>query len=140
MMRNRKYIGLAAAAVLSALVFAACGRGGANSNASSAQPSTIDVTTTQAVVKQIPTYFEATGNLAGDAQTDVAPVVGGKIVEVNFDVGSYVTKGSVLVRMDDRDARIRVEQALAQVEQQKKAVGTAIAALRQAQIRLNVKD
>jgi RND family efflux transporter MFP subunit len=119
----------------------ACGRGGANSNANAnTQPATIDVTTTQAVVKQIPTYFEATGNLVGDAQTDVAPVVGGKIVEVSFDVGSYVTKGSVLVRMDDRDARIRLETAQAQVEQQRKAVGTAMAALRQAQIRLGVKD
>lgn len=132
------FAGIAIAAALSA---AACSRGSANSNAnSSTQPTTIDVTTAQAVVKSIPTYFEATGNLAGDAQTDVAPVVGGKVVEVNFDVGSYVTKGSVLVRMDDRDARIRLEQAQAQLEQQKKNVGTAIAALRQAQIRLGVKD
>lgn len=141
-MRNRKYTVLIAAFLLAGLVvMTACGRGGANSNANTtAQPAAIDVTTTQAIVKQIPTYFEATGNLAGDAQTDVAPVVGGKVVEVNFDVGSYVTKGSVLVRMDDRDAKIRLETAQAQVEQQKKTVGTAIAALRQAQIRLNVKD
>ena len=73
-------------------------------------------------------------------QTDVAPAVGGKIVEVNFDVGSYVEKGSVLLRLDDRDARIRLEQAEAQAEQQKKAVDQAVAALRVAQIRLNVKD
>ena len=141
MMRNRKHTYLTTAFLFSVLVFAGCGGGSTNSNANTAaQPTTIDVTTSQAIVKQIPTYFEATGNLAGDAQTDVAPVVGGKIVEVNFDVGSYVTKGSVLVRMDDRDAKIRLETAQAQVEQQKKAVGTAIAALRQAQIRLNVKD
>ncbi len=131
-----------AAFLFAALIaMTACGRGGANSNANAnTAPTTIDVTTTQAIVKQIPTYFEATGNLAGDAQTDVAPVVGGKIVEVNFEVGSYVTKGSVLVRMDDRDAKIRLETAQAQVEQQKRVVGTAIAALRQAQIRLGVKD
>lgn len=131
------------AVIALSLAAAGCGRGAANSAANAnanSQSATIDVTTTQAVVKSIPTYFEATGNLAGDAQTDVAPVVGGKVVEVNFDVGSYVTKGSVLVRMDDRDARIRLEQALAQLEQQKKNVGTAVAALRQAQIRLNVKD
>jgi len=125
----------------SLVAISGCGRGGANTNANTnTQAATIDVTTTQAIIKQIPTYFEATGNLAGDAQTDVAPVVGGKIVEVNFDVGSYVTKGSVLVRMDDRDARIRLETAEAQLEQQKRAVGTAVAALRQAQIRLGVKD
>jgi RND family efflux transporter MFP subunit len=70
----------------------------------------------------------------------VAPAVGGKIAEVNFDVGSFITKGSVLVRLDDRDARIRLEQAEAQVEQQKKAVEQSIAALRQAQARLGVKD
>lgn len=140
MMKGRTLKGFAA--MLVALLFvAACGSRGANTNTNtSTQPTTIDVTTTQAVTRLIPTYFEATGNLASDAQTDVGPVVGGKIIEVNFDVGSYVTKGSVLARMDDRDAKIRLEQALAQVEQQKKAVGAAIAALRQAQIRLNVKD
>ena len=126
---------------LVALVATGCGSRASSANANAnAAPITVDVTTTQAVVKPIPTYFEATGNLAGDAQTDVAPAVGGKIVAVNFDVGSYVQKGSVLVRLDDRDARIRVEQAEAQTEQQRKAVGQAVAALRQAQIRLGVKD
>ncbi|MBC7798732.1 MAG: efflux RND transporter periplasmic adaptor subunit, partial [Pyrinomonadaceae bacterium] len=99
------------------------------------------------IVQNIPTYFEATGTLASDAQTDVAPAVGGKIVQVNFDIGSYVQKGSVLVQLDDRDARIRLEQANAQVEQanaqvrQAQAnVDQAIASLRQTQARLNVKD
>jgi len=103
------------------------------------QAPTVDVTTAQAIVRQIPTYFEATGNLAGDAQTDVAPAVGGKVVEVNFDVGSYVNKGDVLLRLDDRDARIRVEQAEAQIQQQRRAVDQSIANLRQAQVRLGVR-
>lgn len=126
-----------------ALVFTGCGsRTTVNVNAAAAnsQPQTVDVTTTQAVVRQIPTYFEATGNLASDATTDVAPNVAGKIAEVNFDVGSFVQRGSVLVRLDQRDAQIRIEQAEAQVEQQRKAYETAIAGLRQAQVRLGVKD
>ncbi len=128
-------------AVMIALLGSSCGsRGAANSNSASNQPTVVDVTTAQAVVRQIPTYFEATGNLAGDAQTDVAPAIGGKIVEVNFDVGSYVERGSVLVRLDDRDARLRLEQAEAQVVQQRRAVDTAVAALRQAQVRLGLKD
>ena len=141
-MRDKKVQIYVAVAVLAAVNgITGCGSKAANPNANAnAQPATVDVTTTQAVVKQIPTYFEATGNLAGDEQTDVAPAVAGKIVEVNFDVGSFVQKGSVLVRLDDRDARIRLEQAGAQMEQQKKAVNQAIAALRQAQIRLDVKD
>ena len=140
-MRDKKVLIFLAAAILAAVVATeGCGsRAAVNVNANT-QPVTIDVTTAQAVVKTIPTYFEATGNLAGDEQTDVAPAVAGKIVQVNFDVGSYVQKGSVLVRLDDRDARIRIEQAQAQVEQQKKALDQAVAGLRQAQVRLGVKD
>src|SRR5205814_9562291 len=124
-----------------AAMLAGCGAraNGANSANANNQPAVVDVTTTQAIVKPIPTYFEATGSLASDASTDVAPAIAGKVTEVNFDVGSYVQKGSVLVRLDDRDARIRLEQAQAQVEQQRKAVDQAIAALRQAQARLGLK-
>ena len=118
----------------------------ANSNANSA-PTIVDTTTAQAIIKDMPTYFEATGNLASDAQTDVAPTVAGKIVAVNFDIGSYVNKGDVLVRLDDRDARIRLEQAEAQygqaeaqVKQAQAQVDQAIANLRQAQVRLGVRD
>lgn len=123
------------------LVLSACGSRAESTNANAnSQPTIIDVTTTQAVVKQIPTYFEATGNLASDATTDVAPAIGGKIVEVNFDVGSYVTKGSVLLRLDPRDAEIRLDTAQAQLQQQQKGLGQAVAALRSAQARLGVRD
>jgi RND family efflux transporter MFP subunit len=111
------------------------------------QPTVVAVKTEQAVIRPIPTYIEATGNLASDAQTDVAPAVAGKIVEVNFDIGSYVNQGDVLVRLDSRDAAIRLEQAQAQVGQQRTAVGQAeanvdqaIANLRQTQARLGVTD
>ncbi len=141
-MRSQKYfVSVALVLTAAALTLSGCGSRAANTNSNaSAQPTVVDVAAVQAIVQPIPTYFEATGNLASDAATDVAPAVGGKIVEVNFDVGSYVEKGSVLVRLDDRDARIRLDQAQAQAEQQRKAVDQAIAALRQAQIRLNVKD
>lgn len=133
--------GLSLAAILSTfLIVSACGGSESVNVNVNAAPATIDVTTTQAAVRQIPTYFEATGNLAGDAQTDVAPAVGGKVVEINFDVGSYVNKGSVLLRLDDRDALIRIEQAEAQVQQQQRAVDQAIANLRQAQVRLGIGD
>lgn len=129
------------ALALSSLLVSACGsKSAANANAANNQPTTIDVQTTKAVVKQIPSYFEATGNLASDESTDVAPAVSGKISQVNFDVGSYVAKGSVLIRLDPRDAQIRLEQSQAQLEQQKKGVDQAVAALRQAQVRLGIKD
>mgnify|MGYP003389953130 CR=1 FL=1 len=126
---------------------AACGSGTAeNSNANKAAAS-VEVTTAAATLTQIPTYIEATGNLASDAQSDVAPAVGGKIVEVLFDIGSYVQQGAVLVRLDARDANIRLETARAQIEQQRQSVqqaeanvDQAIANLRQTQARLGVRD
>jgi RND family efflux transporter MFP subunit len=128
--------------LIAALLNFGCGSRAAsvNVNVATKQPRTVDVTTTQAVVRPIPTYFEATGNLVSDAQTDVAPAISGKITEVNFDVGSYVTKGSVLVRLDDRDARIRLATARDQVEQSQRAVDQAIAAQRQAEARLGVRE
>jgi multidrug efflux pump subunit AcrA (membrane-fusion protein) len=132
------------------LIFSACGdskaESAANANANNAPP-VVEVQTAQAIVQNMPTYFEATGTLASDAQTDVAPTVGGKIVEVNFDIGSYVNKGDVLVRLDSRDAQNRLEQAQAQVAQQKQLVvqaqaqvEQAVANLRQTQARLDVRD
>ena len=136
--------------LISNFVLAGCGGSKAsseNANAASSEPLIVEVTTAPAIMQQIPTYFEATGTLASDAQTDVAPTVGGKIVAVNFDIGSYVNRGDVLVRIDDRDARIRLEQAQAQVNQAQAQVNQAqaqvdqaIANLRQTQARLNVRD
>ena len=141
-MKERKfYILIATSSLLIAAVTAGCGSRSANTNTNvNNQPAIVDVTTTQAVVRPIPTYFEATGNLASDEATDVAPAVAGKIAEVNFDIGSFVTKGSVLVRLDPRDAQIRLEQSRDQVVQQQRAYDQAVAQLRQAQVRLGVKD
>lgn len=134
-------------AMFAAAVAAGCGRS-AEENANANQAATsVEVTTAPATLVNIPTYIEATGNLASDAQSDVAPAVGGKITEVNFDIGSYVQQGAVLVRLDSRDANIRLEQARAQLEQTRQSVQQAeasveqaIANLRQTQARLGVTD
>ncbi len=148
MMKTHLYITLAGTMAVAALS-AGCGSNAnsATSSNSNKETATVDITTEAATIKPIPTYIEATGNLASDAQTDVAPAVAGKIVEVNFDIGSYVGQGDVLVRLDPRDASIRLEQAKAQVEQQRQGViqananaEQALANLRQTQARLGVKD
>ena len=149
-MKVNKFTIFAILIALSSLIFSACGGSkAANANVANANalPTMVDTTTAQAIVKNLPTYFEATGNLASDAQIDVAPTVGGKIVAVNFDIGNYVQKGSVLVQLDDRDARIRLEQANAQVEQAKSTVQqaesqveAARANVRQTQARLGLTE
>lgn len=149
-MRVRNFSIAALLFALAAVMFSTgCGSRASTANASNAQaePAIVDVTTAAAEIRPIPRYIEATGNLASDQQTDVAPTVGGKIVEVNFDIGSYVQQGSVMVRIDPRDAQIRLEQAQAQLQQQRQAVQQAeagvqqaIANLRQTQARLGIPD
>ncbi len=145
---RRAFIFVSAAVFLSTFIASGCAGRASTTNVNvKVEPQTIDVTAEKAVVLPIPTYIEATGNLASDAQTDVAPAVAGKIVEVNFDIGSYVNKGDVLVRLDSRDAAIKLEQARAQVEQQRRAVAQAeagveqaIANLHQTQARLGLRE
>jgi multidrug efflux pump subunit AcrA (membrane-fusion protein) len=99
----------------------ACNRskGAANANATATPASAIDVTTTPAILRQLPRYFEATGSLAANQQTDVAPETSGKVMAVGVDMGSYVRRGQMLVKLDDADFRIRIQQAQAQLDQAK---------------------
>jgi len=83
-------------------------------------------------MRELPRFFEATGSLAGDQQTDVAPSIAGKVVAIGVDMGSYVKRGQMIVRLDDMDAKLRVQQAQAQAEQAK-------AALRQAEEKADVR-
>src|ERR1041384_5423287 len=91
-----------------------------------AQPAAVEgVTTAAAIKRDLPRFFEATGSLAGDQQTDVAPQTAGKVVAVGVDIGSQVKRGQMLVRLDDAELKLRVDQAAAQVEQAKAAVRQA---------------
>src|ERR671938_1300517 len=111
------------------LASAACGsRAQANKKqepAAPAAPQAVDVTTAPAIQRDLPRFVEATGSLASDEQTDVAPIVGGRVVSVGVDLGSYVQKGQVIAQLDAGDARLRLEQAQAALAQANSAVTQA---------------
>ncbi len=107
---------------------AACGGSKANirkEETANTPPPAVDVTTATAIKRDLPRFFEATGSLAGDQQTDVAPQTSGKVVAVGVDIGSPVRRGQMLVRLDDAELKLRVEQAAAQVQQAKANVRQA---------------
>jgi len=113
---------------LAAVGLAACSRskGQPNNATTSASPSAVvDITTVAAVSRQLPRFFEATGSLAADVQTDVQPQTAGKVVAVGVDMGSPVRKGQMLVRLEDADYKLRIDQAVAQLENAKAAVRQA---------------
>jgi multidrug efflux pump subunit AcrA (membrane-fusion protein) len=125
------------AVVIATLSVFAISCGGSKANVRSEatpanSPAAIEVTTAQAITRELPRFFEATGSLAGDQQTDVAPSIAGKVVAVGVDLGSYVRRGQMIVRLDDVDSKLRVEQAQAQLEQFK-------AALRQAEEKVGLR-
>src|SRR6266446_1454469 len=96
-----------------------------NSGAANPTPAILEVSTAPAVVRQLPRFFEATGTLAADVQTDVQPQTAGKVVAVGVDMGSAVSKGQMLVRLEDADYKLRVDQAVAQLDSAKAGVRQA---------------
>jgi multidrug efflux pump subunit AcrA (membrane-fusion protein) len=126
---------LSLAVILAGLLFAAsCGGSKANvrKDEASTQPTVVDITTAPAILRELPRFFEATGSLTGDEQTDIAPSVAGKVVFIGAEMGTYVRRGQTIVRLDDVDSKLRVQQAQAQVEQAK-------AALRQAEEKVGLR-
>jgi len=128
---------LTLAFILASLLWAvSCGGSKANvrkdETTNAATATVVDVTTVPAITRELPRFFEATGSLTGDQQTDVAPSMAGKVTVIGVDLGSYVKRGQMIVRLDDVDAKLRVQQAQAQVEQMK-------AALRQAEEKAGIR-
>ncbi|HEY3028134.1 MAG TPA: efflux RND transporter periplasmic adaptor subunit [Pyrinomonadaceae bacterium] len=98
----------------------------------SPSPAVVEVSTAPAILRQLPRFFEATGSLAPNEQTDVAPSIAGKVVAIGVDLGSFVRRGQMIVRLDPIDSRLRLEQAQAQLAQ-------AQAAVRQAEAKIGLK-
>ena len=132
-----KLLLLAFIIVATSAVLAACGGSKAsnaqqaNANAAAA-PATIDVTTVPAITRDLPRFLEATGSFIADEQTDVAPSISGKVVAIGVELGSYVKRGQMIVRLDENDSRIRLDQTLAQLQQ-------AQAAVRQAEAKIGLR-
>ena len=116
-------------------LFAACNRSesknlDANANVKT-EEQVVNVTTAKAESRQIPSVIQATGSLVAQETSDVAPKVAGKVVNVAANVGQFVNQGSVIAKIDDKDAQLRLAEARAGVTQ-------ATAGVRQAEARLGL--
>src|SRR6266576_4700045 len=109
-------------AAVAAGALSACKRSNGQTNASasaSPTPPVVEVSTSAAVMRQLPQYFEATGSLAANQQTDVAAETSGKVAAVGVDIGSSVRRGQMLIRLADADFKDRAQQAQAQLDEAK---------------------
>ena len=108
----------------------ACKRSNGQTNATATAnptPAVVQVTTSAAISRQLPRYFEGTGSLAANEQTDVAAETSGKVAAVAVDIGSSVRRGQILVRLEDADVKDRVAQAQAQLDQSKATLAQNLA-------------
>ena len=108
----------------------ACKRSNGQTNATataSPTPAVVQVSTSAAISRQLPRYFEGTGSLAANEQTDVAAETSGRVAAVGVDIGSWVKRGQVLVRLEDADFKDRVAQAQAQLDQAKATLAQNLA-------------
>lgn len=121
---------------LFSLGLSGCGKSGAsdnrqNSSNAANEAAAISITVDKAVSREIPAVIQSTGSLIADETSNIAPKVAGKVTNIYVNVGQFVSGGSVVAKLDDKDARLRLAEAQANVKQ-------AIAAVRQAEARLGL--
>jgi len=67
--------------------------------------------------REVPVTIRATGTFVPDESSDVTAQVAGTVKETLVQVGDVVKAGAVIVKLDDRDARIRLSQVQAALQQ-----------------------
>lgn len=100
-------------AALPALVLAACGQG----EAPRAPERASSVKTAAVEMREVGLTYSAEAVIEAVRQSTVAAQVAGRIVDLRFDVGDYVKKGEIIVRIDERAAAQALEASEAQVRQ-----------------------
>ena len=108
-------------AVLLALLLAGCGAEAPPQRALRAP----DVKTAVVEVREVEVTYSAEAVVEAVRQSTVSAQIAGRIVELRFDVGDYVKKGEVIVRIDERAATQAVAASEAQVSEARAALANA---------------
>ena len=106
---------LAACVACLPLITAGCkGTETAGPPAENRPPASVGVAPVKGVDE--PVIVEATGSFQADESSDVAPDSSGRVLATPVDVGQYVSKGAVLIRIQAVDANLRLDEAKAAVQ------------------------
>jgi RND family efflux transporter MFP subunit len=96
-----------------ALLLAAC----AEKNVPGKALAAAEIKTASVEMRDVELAYSAEAVVEAVRQSTVAAQVSGRIVDLRFDVGDYVKKGEVIVRIDERAAAQAVQASEAQVRQ-----------------------
>ncbi len=113
-----------AALVVAAALAAACANSQAKDEAKTdsnsqptATPTPVDVATAPAITRNLQRDVEVVGSFAADEEVVVSAQAAGELSQLNVDFGGYVSQGQVIATIDQRDAKLKVEQAEATLKQ-----------------------
>ncbi|HEX5338005.1 MAG TPA: efflux RND transporter periplasmic adaptor subunit [Gallionella sp.] len=67
--------------------------------------------------REVPQTYSAEGIVEATRQSTVSAQIGGRVKEINFDIGDRVSKGQVILRIDEREAAQALAGSQAQVLQ-----------------------
>lgn len=117
-----KFTHLLVCAAISPVLLAGCGASSteqASASAAAPAPSAgpLAIQTALVAEREIPVVIRATGTFVPDESSDVTPQVAGTVNQTLVQVGDVVKAGTILVKLDDRDARIRLSQVQAALQQ-----------------------
>ncbi len=87
----------------------------ATASATPAPP--VEVSTAAAITRSLARSVEVVGSLAADEEVVVSAQMSGEVAQLNIDFGSFVQAGQVIATLDQRDAKLRIEQAEASLKQ-----------------------
>lgn len=104
---------------------------GVNGAAQAAEAPPVSITVARVETRTVPSYLEATGSLVANETSNVAPQTSGEVAATPVNVGAFVHQGDIIARLNERDARLRLQQSQASAKQ-------AAAAVRQAEARLGL--
>ena len=116
-------LGLTAAAVFAAAALTACGGDSPATAVPQAASSARQVRVAAAAETQAARLISASGTLAAEEQMILGTKVVGRLGEISVDLGSRVSKGQAIARIDQSDYRLRVEQAEAALQQARVRLG-----------------
>lgn len=105
------------------LVGAACGR--EPDAPAPAAPAPIQVTASAVESREVDEVLRVTGSFAADEESDVTSETSGQVAATPVDVGSRVARGAVVVRLDRREAELRLRQTQAAEQQAVAGLGQA---------------
>ena len=101
--------------------------------AASGPAKVLKISTVRPITREVSSSVQVTGSFLAEESSDVAPPAAGRVIETPVDAGAFVQQGQVLAKLEDRDAQLRLQAALASEQQ-------AEASLRQAESRIGLRE